>query len=186
MLIFAVLIKLSSKGPVFVSNTLRFSNFKPFFMYKFRTMHMKADEEVLELYPELKYMLDSDHKIPVDMDPRVTRLGKFLRKSDLDELPQVINVLIGNMSLVGPRPYMKWEVEKVLKGDDPIAKDNIREIQKIKPGITGLWQISGRNSVKFTQRLELDAIYCRNRSMLLDLKILFKTPKILITGKGRL
>lgn len=185
MFLLSLLIKLSSKGPVFVPENIRLSNFKPFFMYKFRTMHVRADEEILEKYPELKDVLNNEnHKIPIEMDPRVTKFGRFLRKTNLDELPQVINIIMGNMSLVGPRPYMKKEVEGILRGDDPIAKDNIFQIQKIKPGVTGLWQISGRNTLKFTQRLELDAIYVRNRNMWLDLKILLKTPGILITGKG--
>ena len=185
MLIISLVIKLSSKGPVFVTDKIRLSHFQPFFMYKFRTMYVNADEEILERYPDLRNILNGDnHKIPIDVDPRVTKVGKFLRKTNLDELPQVINVIIGNMSLVGPRPYFKKEIEEILKGDDPIAKENIREIEKVKPGVTGLWQISGRNTLKFTQRLELDAIYVRNRNIWLDIKILLKTPEILITGKG--
>ncbi|MCD4811896.1 sugar transferase [bacterium] len=185
MFLISILIILSSKGPVFVSDSKRISHFKPFFMYKFRTMKIN-NEEILKENSGLQVILDNNNKIPLNMDIRVTWLGKLLRKTDLDEIPQVINIILGNMSLVGPRPYMKWEVEKILRGDDPIAKENIRLIQTVKPGITGLWQISGRNSVKFKQRLELGAMYTRNRSIWLDFKILFKTPKVLFTGKGRI
>lgn len=186
MLVISLAIKLTSRGPVFVIDCKRYTNFKPFFMYKFRSMKLNADKEILPQYPELQRVLSNDnHKIPINLDPRITKLGKFLRRTDLDELPQIINVLMGNMSLVGPRPYLKWEVEQILRDDDPIAKENIKIIQSVKPGITSLWFISGRNSIKFKQRLEIDAMYCRNRNFFLDLKILFKTPKILITGKGK-
>jgi lipopolysaccharide/colanic/teichoic acid biosynthesis glycosyltransferase len=140
---------------------------------------------ILEANPELKEVLENDHKIPLADDPRVTWIGRFLRATDLDELPQILNVLLGQMSLVGPRPYMIWESEKLVNGKDDIDKSNMRRIQRVKPGLTGLWQISGRNNLNFKQRVELDAIYARNRTFLLDLRILFKTPKILVTGRGR-
>jgi undecaprenyl-phosphate galactose phosphotransferase len=89
------------------------------------------------------------------------------------------------MSIVGPRPYMIWEIEKVINNDDEIEKMNIRKIQKVKPGMTGLWQVSGRNKLNFKQRIELEALYARNNNLFLDFKILLKTPKVLITGKGR-
>lgn len=147
---------------------------------------MKMDnEKILKENPCLQIILENNHKIPLNMDIRVTGIGKLLRKTDLDELPQVINIILGNMSLIGPRPYMKWEIEQVLKGEDPIAKENIKLIQTVKPGVCGLWQISGRNNVQFKQRLELDAIYVRNMNMWLDLKILFKTPRVIFSGKGR-
>ncbi len=153
-------------------------------MYKFRTMKLNGTE-ILEANPDLHEILKRDHKIPLKDDKRVTKLGKFLRVTDLDETPQLINVILGNMSLVGPRPYMIWEIEQLLNEGDDIDRLNMRKIQSVKPGLTGLWQISGRNNLDFKQRVELDAMYARNRSFLLDLKILLKTPKILITGKGR-
>jgi undecaprenyl-phosphate galactose phosphotransferase len=153
-------------------------------MYKFRTMHINGDT-LLNANPELKEILENDHKIPINTDPRVTRIGKFLRSLDLDEIPQLINVILGNMSIIGPRPYMIWEIEKLIKEGDDIERENMREIQEVKPGLTGLWQVSGRNDLTFKQRVEIEAMYARNRNLLLDLKILFKTPKILLTGKGR-
>ncbi|MCK9415371.1 MAG: sugar transferase [Candidatus Dojkabacteria bacterium] len=184
LFIVAILIKLTSKGPVFVPDCVRLYKFRPFFMYKFRTMKLNG-QEILEGNPKLKEVLKNDHKISVNDDPRVTRLGKFLRLTDLDETPQLLNVIFGQMSLVGPRPYMLWEIEEIINGGSDIDRLNMRKIQKVKPGMTGLWQISGRNTLPFSQRVEIDAMYARNRNFFLDLKILLKTPKILITGKGR-
>lgn len=184
MLLIAVMIKIDSPGPIFVPNCIRLCRFRPFFMYKFRTMDLNV-QKILDANPELKEVLERDHKIPLKEDLRVTRIGRILRAIDFDELSQFINVILGNMSLVGPRPYMIWEVEQVINGDDDFDKLNIRKIQEIKPGITGLWQISGRNNLNFKQRMEIDAMYARNRTFILDLKILLKTLPILITGKGR-
>jgi undecaprenyl-phosphate galactose phosphotransferase len=147
-------------------------------------MHLNG-ESLLDANPELKEVLRREHKIKIKDDVRVTSAGRILRVTDLDEIAQLINVLIGNMSLVGPRPYMIWEIENLINDGDDIDRLNMRKIQEIKPGLTGLWQISGRNNLDFKQRVELDAIYARNCNLLLDLKILLKTPKILITGKGR-
>ena len=180
----SIIIKITTKGPIFAPNCIRLYKFKPFFMYKFRTMNLNG-EGVLEQNPDLKKILEIEHKIPLNEDIRVTKVGKFLRKTDLDEFPQLINVVLGNMSLIGPRPYMIWEIEKVFNGDDQQAKNDIRIIQQIKPGLTGLWQVSGRNNLSFEQRIKIDTMYIKNRGLWLDIKILFKTPLILINGSGR-
>ena len=184
LLLISILVKLTTKGPLFAPNCIRLYKFKPFFMYKFRTMYSECDD-ILDEDPILKDILKNNHKIPLDEDIRVTKVGKLLRKTDVDELPQLINVIIGNMSLVGPRPYMIWEIEDIINGDDDKLKEDMRLIQKIKPGLTGLWQVSGRNTLNFEQRVQIDAMYAKNRSLLLDLKILLETPLILITGRGR-
>lgn len=184
LFLISIAIKLTTKGPIFAPNCIRLYRFKPFFMYKFRTMYLGGDD-ILEVDPALKDLLKNNHKIPLDEDIRVTKVGRFLRKIDFDELPQLINVLIGNMSFVGPRPYMIWEIEDIINGDDDKLREDMRLIQKVKPGLTGLWQVSGRNSLNFEQRIQIDAMYAKNRNILLDLKILFKTPLIVITGRGR-
>lgn len=184
LLLISILVKLTTKGPLFAPNCKRLYKFRPFSMYKFRTMYSECDD-ILDEDPILKDVLKNNHKIPLDEDIRVTKVGKLLRKTDVDELPQLINVIIGNMSLVGPRPYMIWEIEDIINGDDDKLKEDMRLIQKIKPGLTGLWQVSGRNTLNFEQRVQIDAMYAKNRSLLLDLKILLETPLILITGRGR-
>lgn len=186
MLFVAIIIKLSDGGDIFASSPIRIAKNRYLFMYKFRTMHTNGDENLKKENPILYEQYLENQKLPLNSDPRVTKIGKFLRSTDLDELPQVINVIMGNMSIVGPRPYHKWEIDKIVREDDPIAIKNIKDIEMVKPGMTGLWQVSGRNHLKLKQRLELDALYARNQSFLLDLKILLKTPKVLITGKGRI
>ena len=183
-LLISIIIKITTQGPIFVPDCIRLYRFRPFFMYKFRTMNINGDD-LLEKNPDLKYILENEHKIPINQDIRVTKVGRFLRKTDLDEFPQLINIILGTMSFVGPRPYMIWEIEEVLNGDDQQVKENMRLIQQTKPGLTGLWQVSGRNSLSFEQRIQIDTMYIKNRGLFLDLKILLKTPLVLITGKGR-
>ena len=116
-------------------------------------------------------------------DPRVTRVGKFIRKHSLDEIPQLLNVLEGEMSLVGPRPYYPDELENQQR-QYPHTKDMVKVVLSAKPGITGYWQVSGRSEVNFDKRIKMDADYVRRRSLGLDLYILFKSPWAMISGKG--
>ena len=172
-----LLIKLDSKGPVFYRQTRYGKDGKPFEAWKFRTMVENAEvvlEEFLAKHPELKDEWDRDQKLR--NDPRVTRLGKFLRKTGLDELPQIFNVIKGEMSIVGPRPIVQGEIKKYGKCYSLYAK--------VKPGITGLWQVSGRNDVSYEERVALDAYYVRNWSVWLDLYILARTVPVASSGKG--
>jgi undecaprenyl phosphate N,N'-diacetylbacillosamine 1-phosphate transferase len=162
-LIISLLIKADSTGPIFFIQDRRGFNFKKFRMFKFRTLLHNAPD------PHANYEM-------IETDPRVTRTGKFLRKTSLDELPQLFNVLIGNMSLVGPRPLIEWESQECLK--------NHPRRFTVKPGITGLSQAYARNSVDLIARSDLDIEYVNNWSILLDLKILFISPVKLFLIKG--
>lgn len=182
-----ILIKLDSPGPVFADIPKRVGkNRKLFRMYKFRTMianaHqlLKTDPKFKKLYEEYK---KSSYKLK--RDPRITRVGKFLRRFSLDELPQVFNVLKGEMSIVGPRAYYPDELEEQQKVY-PYTKKYVEELLKIKPGITGYWQVHGRSEINFDERVKMDAWYARQKSILQDIIIIFKTPWAMITGRGAL
>ena len=164
-------------SPIFFKQKRLGKNSKVFMCYKFRTMYHNSDN-ILE-----KYLKDNPNEITYyekyhkyKNDPRITTIGNFLRKSSLDELPQIINILKGEMSLIGPRPYMIEEENKIGK--------NISNILSVKPGITGLWQVSGRSGVDFDSRVNLDIWYVKNWSLWLDIIILFKTIKVVIKNDG--
>ncbi len=147
-----------------------------FTMYKFRTMRTDAEEVLrsdLELY---RRYVENDYKLVAEEDTRITRLGRFLRSSTLDEIPQFLNVVRGDMSLIGPRPIVPAEIERY-DGDAD-------EFLSVKPGITGLWQVTGRSSIPYPERKYIDLVYTRNRSVYLDLKILLKTVKVVFIGTG--
>ncbi|HGF8315783.1 sugar transferase [Enterococcus sp. DIV1283b] len=169
----SILIKLDSKGPVFFSQIRVGENGKLFKIYKFRTMCHHA-EEMKILLQEKNEMGRCQFKIK--NDPRITIIGKYLRKSSVDELPQLWNVLKGDMSLIGPRPALQ---EEVLEYSD-IEKERL----KVKPGCSGLWQVSGRNHLTFDSMIELDLKYIENINLKNDLVIIFKTVKIMLTGEG--
>jgi undecaprenyl-phosphate galactose phosphotransferase len=173
----ALLIKIDSKGPVIFKNKRIGKDGKEFTCYKFRTMYQDADERLKEHLEKNESARQEWLKYSkITNDPRITRVGKFLRKFSLDELPQFINILKGEMSLVGPRPYMAWEVARM--------EDPANTILKVKPGLTGLWQVSGRNEIDFKTRLLLDEYYVRNWSLWLDTVIILKTFKAVILAKG--
>ncbi|HEY9696379.1 MAG TPA: undecaprenyl-phosphate galactose phosphotransferase WbaP [Trichocoleus sp.] len=177
ILIISILIKLSSPGPIFYRQTRIGQGGQRFRAWKFRTMVQNADlvlKDYLENHPELKEAWDKDHKLRYD--PRVTRIGRFLRRTSLDELPQLWNILRGEMSLVGPRPIV----------DEEIARygDKFLLYTKVVPGLTGLWQVSGRNNITYQERVNLDAYYVRNWSVWLDVYILMRTVWVVITGEG--
>jgi exopolysaccharide biosynthesis polyprenyl glycosylphosphotransferase len=173
LLTIAILIKLDSPGPVIYRRRVMGVRGKQFDAYKFRTMHQNGDQ-ILEANPELKLELEDTHKLKDD--PRITRIGKYLRKFSIDEFPQLINVLRGEMSLVGPRMISPPELEKYEQWDINLLT--------VRPGITGLWQISGRSDVSYEERVRLDMQYIRNWNIWLDLQILFRTIPAVIKGKG--
>lgn len=165
-----------NKGPLFFKQLRIGKNGKEFRFYKYRSMVMHADEKLwkyLNNNPEAKTEYKKYKKLK--KDPRITKIGEFLRKTSLDEFPQFINVLKGDMSLVGPRPYLYREKEDM--------GDKYDEIIKVKPGLTGYWQVNGRSDVDFKERLEMDVKYIENRTLWLDFKILVKTVLKVFTKK---
>jgi Undecaprenyl-phosphate galactose phosphotransferase WbaP len=177
LFLFALLIKLSSPGPVLYGHTRRGLNGKHFKAYKFRSMVVDAKEQLeimLESNPQIREEWETNHK--VKNDPRVTGIGRFLRRTSFDEFPQLINILKGEMSLIGPRPVVDEEVEKY--GED------YDRIFSVKPGLTGLWQVSGRSDTNYAERVAFDTYYLQNWSVWLDLWILYKTFGVVVRGKG--
>lgn len=183
MLLTALYIKLvSSEGPVFVEAAERVGeDGKKFNMYKFRTMIPNA-QEWLKSQPEL-YKKYQENSYKLDPDPRFIKGAKFLRQSSSDELPQFFNVLKGEMSLVGPRAYYQFELKEQSERFKE-SEEYINRALTVKPGITGVWQISGRSNINFVDRIKMDAEYARKRSLLYDLIILLKTPAAVFSRKG--
>jgi exopolysaccharide biosynthesis polyprenyl glycosylphosphotransferase len=173
LLLIAILVKLDSPGPLIHRRRVMGMNGRQFDAFKFRTMYVNGDE-ILAAHPELVEELAKNHKLK--NDPRITRIGKFLRKYSLDELPQVFNVLRAEMSLVGPRMISPEEIEKYDRWD--------MNLLTVRPGITGLWQVSGRSDVTYEERVRLDMYYIRNWSIWEDLQLLFQTIPAVIRGKG--
>ncbi|MFH1561771.1 MAG: sugar transferase [Patescibacteria group bacterium] len=183
----AIAIKLESDGPVFADIPLRVGQYNhPFRLYKFRSMIVNA-HQLLHTDPRFadlkkKYQKGS-YKLAIGEDPRITKVGRFIRKSSIDELPQFINVLKGEMSLVGPRAYYPDELADQQR-NYPEKKKIVKDVLTAKPGITGLWQVSGRSQIGFDKRIELDAYYAKKKSILLDIKIILMTPWAVISSKG--
>jgi len=174
MLILAILVRLTSPGPIFYRQTRCGLNGRRFTLYKFRSMVANAEE----LRPDLEALNELEGPaFKMKNDPRCTRLGRWLRKFSLDELPQLWNVVRGEMSLVGPRPPLRYEV-------DEYQPWHCRRVLEAKPGITGLWQVSGRSRTTFDEMVRLDLRYAHSRSLWTDVKILLATPAAVIVGKG--
>ena len=185
-LLIAIAIKVNSRGPVFFRQTRVGQNGNRFTFLKFRSMLSKSDPRIHEDYVKRlivggdsvkRSTVEGKEAFKITQDPRITSLGRFLRKTSLDELPQFWNVLKGEMSLVGPRPPIPYELE---------AYDawHMRRLLEAKPGITGLWQVMGRSRTTFNEMVRLDLHYARNWSLSLDMKILFQTPRAVISGEG--
>lgn len=165
----AALIRVSSRGPVVFRHRRLGKDVEPFACLKFRTMHRDADrivEELRRTRPDIDEELASNFKLRDD--PRITRLGRFLRRTSLDELPQLLNVLRGEMSLVGPRPIVAEEGVKY--------GPQLRRVLSVRPGMTGAWQVAGRNRIGYPDRVDIDVEYVNRKSLFVDISILMKTP----------
>ncbi|MDR0306530.1 MAG: sugar transferase [Chitinispirillales bacterium] len=181
----ALLIKINSPGPIFFRQKRVGFNGRPFTLLKFRSMYVNGDDAVhrdyvRKLIHDGEAAAESEDKESVyklTNDPRVTAVGRFLRRTSFDELPQFINVFLGHMSIVGPRPAIPYEIEEY----DMWHRCRIWDV---KPGITGIWQVEGRSRTTFEEMVRMDLKYCRSRSLVLDLKLILKTPLALIQAKG--
>ena len=177
-ILIGILVKLSSPGSVFYIQKRIGRNYREFGCIKFRTMYKDADELLLNLLdnsPLMRKEFEKDFKLR--NDPRITKLGRFLRRSSLDELPQFLNVLKGEMSVVGPRPIVSSEISKYSLF--------MEEVISVRPGLTGLWQVSGRNNLSYKKRVQLDLVYARNRNFILDLEIIILTLGVLLFPMDR-
>ena len=177
IILIALLIRIDSPGPILYGQIRIGQNGESFKAWKFRSMAKNADrtlESYLDAHPELRQSWERDHKLR--NDPRITRVGRFLRQTSLDELPQLWNILRGEMSLVGPRPIVDEEIQRY--------GEKFGLYTKVTPGLTGLWQVSGRNNLTYEERVSLDAYYVRNWSVWLDLYILIRTVWVVISGEG--
>lgn len=173
-LLIAIAIKVDSRGPVFFVHHRVGKDGKPLSLLKFRTMVVGAEEMIKNFNPEQEKEWQENFKL--ENDPRITRIGKFLRKTSLDELPQLYNILIGNLSFVGPRPVTKEEIEKY--GENKV------KVLSVTPGLTGWWACNGRSNIDYEERMKLELYYVDHASLSLDIKILFKTVGVIATHEG--
>lgn len=174
----SILVKFSSRGPIFFLQKRIGKDNKYFYCIKFRTMHPEAEfmlDNLIKSNKEYRKEFDENHKLK--NDPRITNIGKFLRKTSLDEIPQFINILKLEMSLVGPRPIVKEEIKKY--------GDSLTKVLSVKPGITGLWQISGRNNLSYKRRVFLDCLYVKDLNFFMDLRIIIRTLGVVLFPNDR-
>lgn len=173
-IIISIAIKATSEGPVIFVHKRVGKNGKEIGIYKFRSMVVNAEALIEKFTPEQKEEFQKNFKL--ENDPRITKIGKFLRKTSLDELPQLFNILKGDLSIVGPRPIMEVETEIYGKYRDMLLS--------VKPGLTGFWAANGRSDTSYKKRRAMEIYYVKNRSLLFDIKIIFKTIISVFTGKG--
>lgn len=173
-LIISVIIKLDSKGPVFFVHSRIGEKGKPIGIYKFRTMVNNAEDLIKKFTPEQKEEFERSYKL--ENDPRITKIGNFLRKTSLDELPQILNILKGELSIIGPRPIIQAELEKY--------EENKEKFLSVKPGLTGYWAANGRSDTSYEERMQMELYYVDNMSFKLDVKIFFKTIFAVIKKEG--
>lgn len=177
LVVLAIAVKLADGGPIFFRHARVGLGGRQFYCFKFRTMMVDADERLAALLasdPDARVEWERDHKLR--RDPRTTPIGSFLRKSSLDELPQLLNVLWGEMSIVGPRPIVDAEIRRY--------GSRYASYCRVRPGITGLWQISGRNDTTYRRRVALDTVYTKNKSFWWDVKIVALTLPAVLLAKG--
>lgn len=173
-IIISIAVKTTSKGPVIFVHKRVGKNGKPIGVYKFRSMVHNAEELMQNFTPEQKAEFQMNFKL--HNDPRITKVGNFLRKTSLDELPQILNILKGDLSLVGPRPIVEKETEFYGNYKDMLLS--------VKPGLTGFWAANGRSDISYTRRRAMEIYYVKNRSLFLDVKILFMTVISVFKGRG--
>ena len=173
-IIISIAIKATSKGPVIFVHKRVGKNGKKIGIYKFRSMVINAEELIEKFTPEQKEEFKKNFKL--ENDPRITKIGKFLRKTSLDELPQLFNILKGDLSIVGPRPIMEVETKIYGKYKDMLLS--------VKPGLTGFWAANGRSDTSYKRRRAMEIYYVKNRSLLFDIKIIFKTVISVFKGEG--
>lgn len=173
-IIISIAIKATSKGPVIFVHKRVGKNGKKIGIYKFRSMVMNAEELIEKFTPEQKEEFKKNFKLK--NDPRITKIGKFLRKTSLDELPQLFNILKGDLSIVGPRPIVEVETE--------IYGEYKNMLLSVKPGLTGFWAANGRSDISYKRRRAMEIYYVKNRSLLFDIKIIFKTVISVFKGEG--
>lgn len=165
-----------NRGPVFYRQLRIGYHHKPFYIYKFRSMVVDAESKLYSNPQLYRKFVANGYKLPTDEDPRITTFGAFLRKTSIDELPQFINILRGDMSIIGPRPIV--ESELVEYGDE------VDEFLSVKPGAMGLWQATGRSTIQYPQRAELELTYAKNANLWFDFKIIFKTVTAVFKRDG--
>lgn len=180
-IIIPILIALDSRGSSFYTQKRMGKNGKIFRLYKFRTMKDGADDFWMSKSKLSDKARKSGWKLEINDDPRITKLGKFLRQTSIDEMPQVFNIFKGDMSLVGPRPIREIEVKDALKRYGKKIQSYIDSSLTVKPGLTGPWQVAGRNDIPWNKRVKMDAAYAKRQSILEDLSIIIKTPFAMIS-----
>ena len=173
-LIISIIIKLDSKGPVFFVHSRIGEKGKSIGIYKFRTMVNNAEDLIKSFTPEQKEEFERSYKL--ENDPRITKVGDFLRKTSLDELPQILNILIGELSIIGPRPIVQSELDKY--------EDNKDKFLSVRPGLTGYWAANGRSDTSYEERMQMELYYVDNMSFKLDVKIFFKTIFAVLKKEG--
>ena len=173
-LLLALIVKIDSKGPVFFAHKRIGKNGKTIKIYKFRTMCENAENMIKDFTPE--QMKEYKEYFKLEKDPRVTRVGKILRKTSLDELPQILNILKGDLSIIGPRPIVQAELEKY--------GPNKRKFLSVTPGLTGYWQANGRSDTTYEDRIRMELYYVDHISFKLDIKIFFATIVSVLKGRG--